>query len=234
MQPLFAPTTFLACRSCGVVLPVRPPERFAESIDELGCLCDRFSSAHRPHGLIGLLRCTSEVRADRGLWDPMATIRFEATDGRETFVVTSLRQSIDEPRQYHLTSGSLPVTSQEISIADGDVRRGLDMEFQPHAIRPTKVERFISALHEAVRSVRPQELSICYDLPDDPALSVAPMPDAAFESVVAACAEIFDSWEFPRIHRFLLANRADDGLLMLRVRRLEDGAQASEDVSGPL
>jgi hypothetical protein len=189
-----------------------------------------FVSGHRAHGLIGLQRCTSDVRADRGLWDPMATVRFEVTDGRDTFVVTGLRPSVEKPRQYRFTSGFLPPSSHEVSIVDGDVRRGLDMEFHPHAIRPTKIERFISALHEAVRAVQPQELSICYDLPDDPDLSVAPMPDAAFESVVAACGQIFDSWEFPRIHRFLLANRTDDGLLMLRVRRVDAHGPSAEDV----
>ena len=99
------------------------------------------------------------------------------------------------------------------------MRRGLDREFYPQALRPTKLDRFISVLHDVVRHIPPAELEIAFDLADDPAVSIARMPNETYEELLARCIEIFDPWEWPRVSRFLCENRGEDGVLALRVRR---------------
>jgi hypothetical protein len=212
---------FIACRDCGFLQPVAAGTETLYEPDERFEAMHEFIVIHAGHRVAELRREKPALTADRPLWDPMATIRFEVTDGSGSFVVTCSRDSIDEPRTYRFCPGTLELQRHEVAIDDADLRRGLDLEFHPHAVRPTKLDRFISILHDAVRDLEPEELDVCYDAPDDPSVSIARMPEATFRAVYAACENIFDAWELQHVHRFLQANRSDDGLLVLRIRRYD-------------
>jgi len=215
------PTMFLACHDCGVLQPIA--ETDAHDSDDAEAAMhegfEEFLAGHRTHRTARLHRDGSESRSDRPLWDPMATVTFSATDGDLTYVVTAARTSIDAPRVYRFVPGTLTAPNSEVAIDTADLRRGLDLEFHPHALRPTKLDRFLSAVEEIIGHIDPQALDIAFDDADDPAVSVARMPDAAYRQLVGRCTEIFDAWELSRVTHFLHDNRAEDGLLALRVRR---------------
>jgi len=213
---------FLGCHDCGVLHAVardsgRPHDEAGE--ETLQAYQD-FIAAHSGHRLMGFSRCNREVHADRPLWDPMATISFEVTDGQAHHLVRAARSSIDEPRAYRFTRGALVVQSSAVDIDDRDVRRGLDRELYPHVLRPTQLDRFVSVLHMVVSRINPDELAIAFDAVDDPAVSVAPMPDATSQELLAQCQEIFDPWEFSRVSSFVHKNCDEYGVLALRVHRL--------------
>ena len=212
---------FVACHDCAELHPVASPS---------GALLDdtntdgtdayaEFLATHRTHRVACLWRGGSEVRADRPLWDPLATLMFEVSDGERAYVVSAGRQSIEDERVYRFTAGVLEVGSSEVQIDSRDLRRGLDLQFYPHALRPTKIERFLSVVHEAIHQIDPDHLEIAFDAADDPAVCIAGMPDGIYNEILARCSEIFDPWELPRVFDFLRDNREADGLLALRVRR---------------
>ena len=186
----FGNSNWLACHDCGCAQPVIPEhtasldEILAEAIEAYG----QFVSGHSMHRTALLQRVGSDVHSDRPLWDPMAALSFEVTDGTHTYVVTSERRSIDEPRVYRFTPGRLLVARSEVAIDDRDLRRGLDLEFYPHALRPTKLDRFVSVLHEAISHITADSLEITFDVADDPAVSVARMPDAIYSEISERCA----------------------------------------------
>ncbi len=212
---------FLACDECGVLQPLvdrrdpRTDEAIKSAIDDV----IQFLDDHRTHQLTECCRSSPDLAGDGPLWDPMTTLNFEVTDGHTTYVVTASRPSIDEPRTYVFVPGALKVQSSEVGIDDDDIRRGLDMEFHPHALRSTKLDRFVSALQEVISHINPENLPIVFDAAEDPAVSVARMPDELYEELLNHCVEIFDPWELRRVSNFLRDNREADGLLALRVRR---------------
>lgn len=212
---------FLACRDCGVLQPMisHASEWADDALEDALNAYDEFLAGHRAHRTAAFDRQRSETHSDLPLWDPMAMIAFEVTDGHHTYIVSSARQSIEEPRVYRFTPGTLPMQRAAASIDDGDFRRGLDLAFHPHALRPSKVNRFMSVLHALVGQIPPDELEIAFDVADDPALSIARMPDAIYEALLDCCADIFDPWELSRIQEFLHQNRDADGLLAVLVRR---------------
>ncbi len=212
---------FVACRDCQALHPVAvdPPMYDDEVTQDAVDAQRQFIAQHTAHRLTALRRHGIESRADRPLWDPLATIIFEVTDGQRIYVATGMRRSIDEPRLYRFTPGSLELRSTEITIDGDDLRRGLDLQFYPHAIRPSKVDRFIAALDDLLHHVAADELEIAFDAAEDPAVSVARMPDAVYDELLTRCSDIFDAWEVERVRPFLRENRDDDGLLTLRVRR---------------
>jgi hypothetical protein len=215
MTPTDTPM-FLACLDCGAVsLVVRSAGLDAEAADEY----DAFTADHAAHRTRFLYRQGTEACADRPLWDPMATITFEATDGEVAYVVTATRQSIDDPRAYAFARGRLVVSEQEVLFDTNYLRRALDSHFYPQALRPTKLDRFLSVVRDVVSHIDSEELEIAYDAADDPDVSIARLPDDRFSELVSRCAEIFDPSEFRRVVSFLTDNRAEDGLLALRVRR---------------
>jgi len=212
---------FVACHDCAELHPVASPSAaFFDDDNEDGTdAYTEFLVKHRAHRVACLGRSGSEVRADRPLWDPMAILMFEVSDGERSYVVTASRRSIEDERVYRFTTGVLAVGSSEVQIDPRDLRRGLDLQFYPHALRPTKLERFLSVVHEAIHQIDPDHLEIAFDAADDPDVCIAGLPDGAYDEIRTRCAEIFDSWELPRVMDFLHDNRDADGLLALRVRR---------------
>ena len=215
-MPLVAQESYLACHDCQVLGRVVAPNDAAPDDDEE---YREFVARHAAHRTDRMRRQSSEGWSDRPLWDPMATLSFEVSDGRQTYLVQASRPSIDEPRVYRFTPGTLEVKSTAVTIDDRDVRRGLDMQIQPHSVRSTKLDRFMAALHEVVSAIAPQDLDLAFDAVDDPNVSMARMPETTYRSLLSRCTAIFDASEWPLVHEFLRENRAEDGLLALRVHR---------------
>jgi hypothetical protein len=214
-------TGFLACRDCQVMEPLLlsgEADLTDAPIDDLDAF-DTFVACHSPHRTARLRRCGSELCADRPVWDPMAIIWFAVTDERQTYVVRGERRSIDEPRVYRFAPGVLEVKHAEVSIDDGELRSAMDQHFYPHALRASKLDSFVALVRAAVAAIVPAELEIAFDLADDPALSVARMPDAVYQRLLSRCPDVFTTWEMERLANFLRANRNEDGVLALHVRR---------------
>jgi hypothetical protein len=211
---------FLACRDCGTLVPLSPAGNdFLLLPEEDVSPRAAFVGAHGTHSLVELERTETESASVGPLWDPMTTHYVELTDGNRLYVATSSRPSIEQERVYTFEPCALRDLASEVDIADSDVRRGLDLEFYPHALRPTKVDDFLDALHAAVRDVALEDIEIAFADAEDPEVSIAPMPEAAFRQLLAASERIFDAWEIPRVERFLRENRLETGVLALRVRR---------------
>jgi len=212
---------FVACRYCSVLHPaVCATSNTPDDVtSELLVAFAQFIGEHQAHQLAWFRRHGVEAAYDHPLWDPMAAITFEVTDGEQTYFVVSSRSSIEEPRTYRFAPGALQLASAKVLTDDHDLRRGLDRTFQPHILRLTTLDRFVSLVHEVVSHVHPDELSVAFDDAEDPMVSIAPMPDETYQELVHRCAEIFDPSEFGTVTKFLQENRDADGLLALRVRR---------------
>ena len=208
---------FNACHDCGELHPlVDTGAAFLDDADTVDPYKE-FLVRHQTHHIVSFQRRGSECRADRPLWDPMATLTFEVTDGDRAYVVSATRRSIEDERVYRFVLGVLDeVATSEVEVDARDVRRGLSY---PHALPPMKVDRFLSAVNELISQIDPDELVTAFDDADDPAVSVAGMPDGIYNNILARCTDIFDPSELPRVVTFLGDNRNADGLLALRVRR---------------
>jgi hypothetical protein len=211
---------FLACHDCGVLHPVEAAG-LSGLIDPTAASEDyaAFAADHATHHTARFIRQGDDTTSDRPLWDPLGTRTFQATDGEQHYVVIAHRESIEEPRTYRFVPGELETRNSEVRVDDCDLRRGLDLQFFPYALRPTKLDQFISLVHDIVSHIPPDDLEIAFDAADDPAVSVARMPTESYQELLDRCTEIFDPWEWPRVSRFLRDNRGEDGLLALRVRR---------------
>ncbi len=215
---------YWGCRDCGHMTPVVLPEAGAPP-ELVAAHCDdwySFLAQHAGH-------CLAELRAEVGgpvaglrFGDPMAGFAFAVSDGDTTFLARAWRDSIDAPRQYAFGPGEIGAAPAAVEIDERDVRRALDIEFHPDHLRPAKVEQLLSAVHDTLVEVDADALEIAFDDAADPEVSVAPMPEAVLRRILDASTRIFDPAELPRVEKFLVENRAEDGLLALRIRRRFD------------
>jgi hypothetical protein len=217
----FPHNEFLGCRECQALYPlVASPHPVGDEAYEAAREgYEEFVQAHATHPTVRFRRHGLASSSTGPFWDPLAAVTFEVTDGERTYVVTASRRSIDAPREYRFASASLETGAPSIEIEDSGLRRGLDLQLYPHAMRPSKLESFVDVVRDVVSHIEADALEIAFDDADDPAVSIARMPDASYEELLARCATIFDPSELPRVNRFLAANRDEDGLLALRVRQ---------------
>jgi len=209
---------FTACRDCGELHPL--VDTGATSLDNADGVdpYKEFLARHRTHDIARVSRSGSECRADRPLWDPMATLTFEVTDGDQVYVVSASRRSIEDERVYRFALGVLDeVASSEVQINARDLRRGLSYAL---ALPPMKIDRLLSAVEELINQIDPDELVTAFDDADDPAVGIADMPNGIYDELLARCTAIFDPMELPGVAAFLADNRNADGLLALRVRHI--------------
>jgi hypothetical protein len=212
-------TWLIACRDCSVLQPMLCVSSADDAAEVWREAHLQFLTEHNAHDLTSFFRHGDEFVSDRVLWDPMATVTFEVTDGQRTYIATGSRTAIEEPRVYRFAAGILDSTGAAILVDDTDLRRGLDLEFYPHALRLGKLDRFVLAVREVVSYLNPEELPVAFDDADDPMVSVARMPDQSYQELLARCTEIFDPAEIDTVSKFLRDNRDEDGLLALRIRR---------------
>ncbi len=205
---------FLACRTCLRLERVLP--RLLVPDDEGD---EPFAARHAGHRLEPLTRLGDAFLSDRPAWDPLATTYFEVTNGSEVLIVRSGRRSIEEPVERVLLPGRLRLERVSVEFETELIQRALDAHFFPHALRPGKVERFLSILDDLCRRIDAVELEVVFDSADEPHVHYARLPRHLREELRARCEATFGDWERERLRGFLAQADADDGLFTLRVTR---------------
>lgn len=208
--------SFLLCRHCGVLHPVLVDRGLDEDVaHDLA----EFRAEHEAHVLEDAQRLDDPALFDGPTWDPMSTRWFRVTAGADILLVRSWRTSVDEPRRHELTS-TAPDAAGCIEVDDSMLRRAFDRHFYPHAVRPTKLERFVHTVHELIADLDPGEVETSFDDVDLPNASIGPFPSDLCSTLLDRCAPIFDAWEMERVRSFIADHRLEDGALAVRVRRI--------------
>jgi hypothetical protein len=213
---------FLLCRFCRVVHRVYAARELAAGgtvSEEAAVSYGQFLIEHRHHTLQRLERSTFVEAWDRPLWDPSRSGCMELTNGHERFTVRSWRPTIDAPVSRELVDETIETSTLRLSVEEDALRRALDHHFFPYALRPKKIDSFVAAVQEVLAALPGYQLEPSFDDADDPAVSIARLPDDGCVALLARCMDIFDAWELPRVASFVSANRDEYGALALRVHR---------------
>ncbi|HUI25584.1 MAG TPA: hypothetical protein VL403_05820 [Candidatus Kryptonia bacterium] len=214
---------YLLCRDCRVVhrLPVGLESSAGNPVGEEAAIAyGQFLVQHRHHPLERLTRTTLAEHHDGPLWDPMCTSFIELTNGRERFTVRASRTDIDQPLTREVVEGHrVSLESLHVTVEETVIRRALDHYFHPYALRQTKIDHFVAAVQDVLANLSGEQVETTFDDADDPAVSIARLPDDRCVALLAHCMDIFDAWELARVASFVSANRDEYGALALRVRR---------------
>lgn len=212
---------FLACRRCGELTPLTLPECCDDTANVQAMIQEwaTFFATHAAHLLIEVRRPLDAPVRGGPIWDPMAVLEFEVHGGGETFLATTSRESIDAPRRYALALGELRIEPATVELDEADVRRALDRELEAESARDVKIQALLDAVHASLDEIDEEAVEIAFDDVDDPDVGIAALPAPAVRRILDAVPAIFDASACPRVERFVLENRGEDGLLALRIRR---------------
>ena len=210
---------FLLCRSCGALCDLEHSSLDSVPDDQRTSESDAhaFWLTHREHGLEQVMRLPTAAIYDRPAWDPVATAWFHVRTARDSLVVRSWRSSIEEPRRYTVETNPPPEAGWAVNFDEGLLRRAFDMHFYPHAIRPAKVDRFLSLVHDLVSQLEGATIDTSFDDVEHANTAIAPFPNDLCDTLVSRSATIFDSWELERVAAFVRTHRLENGALALHI-----------------
>jgi len=150
----------------------------------------------------------------------MATRWFRVRAGADVLAVRSWRTSIDAARCYAIEPAGLPGVAACVEVDEALLRRALDRDFYPHAIRAAQLDGFVAVVREMLSPLDPDSVDTSFDDASLPDAEIGPFPTALRPVLLERCGTLFDSWELERLRGFVGAHANEDGALAVRVRRI--------------
>jgi hypothetical protein len=213
---------FLLCRDCRVLHPVFVPHQNGSRgvVDEETAIAyGQFVAEHRLHTLERVERCSLREYHDGRVFDPMRTSLIEVSNGKGPLTICRSRDDVELPRVWEVADQHIEERPSSLSIEEPVIRRALDRHFYPYVLRPSKIDDFVRAVYEVLATIVAEDVETAFNDGEDPAVSIARLPDDSCLALLTRCGYIFDAWELVQIASFVGANRDEYGALALRVRR---------------
>src|SRR5262249_44254361 len=145
---------FLFCPDCGAVHRVtgsdRAPIYLPDGTPVVADDAEEFRAAHRDHGLRLLERSSDAEMISHPRWDPMCRVAWEVSDGRNEFVVTFGRSSVETARQYSILPGRMVVEREFVEVDAEALHQVIDEALYPHAAPLRKIQALVDECRRLV------------------------------------------------------------------------------------
>lgn len=220
---------YIWCRNCNEIHHVTPfdkapryqfdqGEQIELSMDDRRAFLRRHSG-HRLEGLQGVGERYSP--AGRAV-DPMRVGFVEVTNGKESFVLRSFRNRIEDPLHFELIRGRLKASGTSVSIQENEIRKEMKYHFPWCASEKPDdegIELFIKLFAETVRGSDSHQIEMGGYEDTASSASHGVLSSAAIERLIQRCRLHFDPERWSGLKRFIEAHRDKDGVMTLRVVR---------------
>jgi len=154
------------CIQCNVVVLFSPLDRLPEYRIDSGTwkAVERddqqtFMEAHRGHPLERLKILDETFISSQSYREPVKTCYFEATNGKERFLVKRFRKSVLDPLQYMLVPGKLRISPIELRVDGAAIQKELERSLLVLDLSPQKIGHFVRELEQLVSCKEPGELT---------------------------------------------------------------------------
>ncbi len=222
---------FIRCRQCNQILPV--PRLFGDFEDpallpgvewspEDSIFRREFIGFHGDHPQEELRIDPETIFSEKPSFEPVKTSYFEATNGRDKFLIKRTKPGLERPARYEILPGQMEISNLALKIQEADLRRQISADGGPSVLSPEKVSEFIEALSKEVATILPRRLSEAIEATsegDSPRFIYAALKKERWEKILGSCARNFHAWELEWIRKFIQHNRQPGDVLSLQVYR---------------
>ena len=87
---------------------------------------EHFVTKHKDHSTEELNVNGASFVSQSPYSDPLKTCYFEATNGRENFVIKRWRDTIEDPVEYELFKGHIEITDPQVEVQTTHIRRQIE------------------------------------------------------------------------------------------------------------
>lgn len=176
-----------------------------------------FMEAHGKHQLEELHVIEGSFIRRENYSEPVGISYFEATNGKQRFVIKKCRESVCDPQRYELLAGKLHIKPTQLRIDDLAVRRELESAFSPSQLPPEKIGRFVKNWQNTVSQLSPSALRRVPFENDNPSEWCYYANERVLEEVLEESSEFLTPREVEKLREFIRMNLEED-LFMVRAR----------------
>jgi len=218
---------WIRCVECNQVAHVTPFEGFPSysydercgefietAADDEAC----FLEFHRHHTMEELFIIKDSFISEGRYGEPLKVSYFEATNGKERFVIRGCRHDITRPMGYELIAGYIE-TSFRREVQSREIRKQLGEEIKDPPLAETNVERFIQIVERVVSQFPPRDSIEITAETDTPLISHCKLGIGAIREILTLCTEFFDGMELKRLEKFIEDNNSYNEPMTLLLKR---------------
>jgi hypothetical protein len=219
--------TLFRCVDCNVVYEVSPfdqcPEyHYSETAGEYIAQerNDEHDTAqrHRRHCIEELAVLESPMYSEGPYFDPHRVLYFEATNGKETFLIKRWKKTVMDPFRYDIVPGRLEV-KKTVDIQKVSIEKQMRHELNNPALADTKVSKFIEIVQETARHCDPEKASCNLHESSDAQIDYLPLDEEQISGILSRSRFIFNPDELQKIEHFIRNNCTDDGVMSLVLKK---------------
>ncbi len=221
----------LRCSQCNQVIPIYG--EFIEMDDNAHLpgviwadddrkIKEEFFRNHNGHALEELTVDFDTYVSDKPSFELIKVSYFEATNGRERFLIKRSRERFDQPAHYEIIPGKLKISNVACEILEGELRRQLGRLNGSCQLAEEEINFLIKALQEELRNISPeeffQEIDIVEEI-DTPLTLLGSFKDKHWQNIVQRLQNYLPQDAFMRILDFLEKNRLLKEIAPLFIQR---------------
>ena len=171
-----------------------------------------FTDSHKDHNKEELRVHKTSFVSDRPYSEPLKACYFEATNGRENFVIKRWRDDIAHPVKYELFKGSIEIVDLSLEVQYRDIRKQFEVDMDCN-ISGDKIDYFITTVEKVIQRVDPRALLEDSLESDDPLVVYCRLSDTIVESIIEECKGIFSQEEVNNLGNFMRRNNDYGGVM---------------------
>jgi len=177
-----------------------------------------FMVKHKHHKMEELTIIKNSFISEGRYGEPLKVSYFEATNGKDRFVVKGWREDINTSLKYELIPGYIKTTFT-LEVQSDEIKKQMSEEINTPPIAETKIERFVQIVEKVVsQSSFGDKIEITAET-YTPLISHCKMDTNSIMEVLRLSGEIFDTEELKKVEQFIHRNNNYNEPMTLLLKR---------------
>jgi hypothetical protein len=189
---------------------------------------------HVGHHLEKLRLIKGTMISERDYREPVKETYFEATNGRERFVIKKWRGDINEPMSYELIPGSLKIINHVYEVREREIKKEW-LRFMSKSLQE-KGMVFLTVLKEAVTEIMVNKNSRMTFDSSNPLVYYQKLNQRCIRMILKKLKNAVTPMELREIREFIYEQNQADGVMPLLIRKKffieTENTQAHTETSG--
>jgi len=181
-----------------------------------------FERRHGNHPTEEIQVDLESIYSEKPSFEPNKVSYFEASNGRQRFLVKRTKGGLDRSAFYEIIPGQMEIANISVEIQDKELRKQISAEMDSFMFRKERAQKFMSVLKEEMSRIFPhnlmEEVAVMQE-GDSSLLAYAALKESRWKKILERCAREFHPLELIQIREFIQNNSQPGEVLSLLIQR---------------